>query len=129
MSLRFRRHYSVEEAREMLPQIRAWFNEVDALTDRIRETGEQFAPRLKSGADLGGREVSGQFRDMSRVQSILGEFNSREIQIKNLQRGLIDFPALLDEREIFLCWEHSEDAITQWHDLESGFAGRQPLWN
>ena len=93
----------MEEAREMLPQIRAWFNEVDALTDRIRETGEQFAPRLKSGADLGGREVSGQFCDMFRVQSILGEFISRKIQIKNLPRGMIDFPAPLNEREIFLC--------------------------
>lgn len=128
MSLRFKRHYSAEEAQEMLPQIRGWLSEINALNSRIQETAECFAPRINAGEDLGGLEVSQQFRDMTRVHSVLREFHEREIQLKDLQRGLIDFPALLDEREIFLCWEHSEDNITQWHDLESGFAGRQPLW-
>ena len=129
MSLLFRKHYSVEEAREMLPQIRVWFSEINALTGRIHETDQNIAPRVKAGEDLGGKAVSQQIRDMTRVHSILGEFHSREIQVKDLQRGLIDFPALLDEREIFLCWEHAENDITQWHDLESGFVGRQPLWH
>lgn len=129
MSLLFRKHYSVEEAREMLPQIRAWFSEINALTGRIHETDQDFGPRIKAGEDLGGMAVSQQIRDMARVHSILREFHSREIQVKDLQRGLIDFPTLLDEREIFLCWEHAENDITQWHDLESGFAGRQALWH
>ena len=129
MSLLFRKHYSVEEAREMLPQIRAWFSEITALTGRIHETDQNIAPRVKAGEDLGGKAVSQQIRDMTRVHSILREFHSREIQVKDLQRGLIDFPALLDEREIFLCWEHAEHAIPQWHDLESGFAGRQARWH
>ena len=128
MSHRFQRHYSVEEAKEMLPQIRAWLSEINALNARIHETAERLAPRVNAGEDLGGLEVAQQFRDMARVRSVLCEFHEREIQLKDLQRGLIDFPALLDEREIFLCWEHSEDNVTQWHDLESGFAGRQPLW-
>ena len=127
MNFHFKNHFSVEEARELLPQVRAWFNEVDALTDRIRENDDRFAPRLKAGADLGGSEVSSQFRDMGRVQSIISEFNRRQIQIKDLQRGLIDFPAILDDREVFLCWERSENDLTHWHDLEAGFTGRQPL--
>jgi hypothetical protein len=129
MSLLFRKHYSVEEAREMLPQIRAWFSEINALTGRILETDQNIAPRVQAGEDLGGMAVSQQIRDMARVHSILREFHSREIQVKDLQRGLIDFPALLDEREIFICWEHAENDITQWHALESGFAGRQALWH
>ena len=127
MNTVFTEHFTVAEARELLPQVRAWFNEVDALTDRIRKSDECLAPRLKAGADLGGSEVSSQFRDMGRVQSIISEFNRRQIQIKDLQRDLIDFPAILDEREVFLCWERSENDLTHWHDLESGFAGRQPL--
>jgi hypothetical protein len=129
MSLLFGKHYSVEEAREMLPKIRAWFSEINALTGRIHETDQNIAPRVKAGEDLGGMAVSQQIRDMTRVHSILREFHSREIQVKDLQRGLIDFPALLDEHEIFLCWEHAENDITQWHALESGFAGRQALWH
>ena len=129
MSLLFRKHYSVEEAREMLPQIRAWFSEINALTGRIHDTDQSFAPRVKAGEDLGGSQISQQFRDMARVHSILHEFQESEIQVKDLKRGLIDFPALLDEQEIFLCWEHSENEITHWHNLESGFAGRKPLWH
>ncbi|SVE62730.1 uncharacterized protein METZ01_LOCUS515584 [marine metagenome] len=113
----------------MLPQIRAWFSEINALTGRIHDTDQSFAPRVKAGEDLGGSQISQQFRDMARVHSILHEFQEREIQVKDLQRGLIDFPALLDEQEIFLCWEHSENEITHWHNLESGFAGRKPLWH
>lgn len=127
MNLRFRRHYSVEEAMEMLSQIRVWFSEINALTGRIHDADQDFAPRIKAGEDLGGLQISQQFRDMARVHSILHEFQEREIQVKDLQRGLIDFPALSNEREIFLCWEHSENEITHWHNLESGFAGRKPL--
>ena len=128
MNYQFTHHFTVAEAREMLPQVRAWFNETDALTSRLRETAENLSPQLEAGADLGGPAVSGQFRDMGRVQAILAEFNRRQIQIKDLQRGLIDFPAILDDREVFLCWQRSEEDLTHWHDLESGFAGRQPLW-
>ena len=129
MNLRFQRHYSAEEAQEMLPQIRAWFSEINALTGRIHDTDRNVAPRIKAGEDLGGLQISQQFRDMARVHSILHEFQENEIQVKDLQRGLIDFPAILDEQEIFLCWEHSENDITHWHELESGFAGRKPLWH
>jgi len=128
MNTLFTEHFTVAEARELLPQVRAWFDEVDTLTVRIQESDERFSPDLKAGADLGGLEVSNQFRDMARVQAVLSEFNRRQIQIKDLQRGLIDFPAILDEREVFLCWERSEPDIAHWHDLDSGFAGRQPLW-
>jgi len=44
-----------------------------------------------------------------------------------LNRGLIDFPSMREGREIFLCWEKDEDDIEYWHDLESGYAGRERL--
>ena len=124
----FQQHYTLDEARAELPQMRAWFDEIDDLTTRVREADEELRPQLASGADLGGRLVSRQIHHMNRVQSILKEFHRRQIQVKDLQRGLIDFPAILDDREVLLCWERSEEDITCWHTLESGFAGRQPLW-
>ena len=51
----------------------------------------------------------------------------REIQIKDFDRGLIDFPAILAGREVFLCWEQDEEDIEFWHDLNSGYAGRERL--
>ncbi len=48
--------------------------------------------------------------------------------LRDLDRGLVDFPSVKgDEEEIYLCWEEGEPEIAFWHDLETGFAGRQPL--
>ena len=57
----------------------------------------------------------------------LEEFENRGIIIRDLQRGLIDFPALQDDREVYLCWLYGEERIDYWHELDTGFAGRQPL--
>jgi hypothetical protein len=57
----------------------------------------------------------------------LFEFYSRDIQIKDLERGLVDFPAFIDGNEVFLCWEESEPDIQFWHPLDAGFAGREKI--
>lgn len=128
MSNQFTKHYSLDEARRLLPTLRNWFKEIDALMGRMRDLDETMAPRTKAGEDLGGAGPNQMIRDMARVHHILGEFHSREIQIKDLQKGLVDFPALLDEREVYLCWECSEPDICHWHTLETGFSDRKPLW-
>jgi hypothetical protein len=48
-------------------------------------------------------------------------------QIKSLEEGLLDFPALRGDEEVLLCWKLGEDEIAYWHGLEEGFAGRKPL--
>jgi hypothetical protein len=57
----------------------------------------------------------------------MGELEAVEVVLKDLERGLVDFPALRDDREVFLCWEESEDEVGFWHELETGYAGREPL--
>ena len=47
--------------------------------------------------------------------------------LRDLDRGLIDFPAVRDGEEVYLCWEEGEDEIGFWHELDAGHAGRQPL--
>jgi hypothetical protein len=49
------------------------------------------------------------------------------VQIKDFDRGLVDFPHLRDGREVFLCWELDEDDIAFWHDIDGGYAGRERL--
>ena len=63
----------------------------------------------------------------SEIKSVLLEFQCREIQVKDLDRGLVDFPALLSGNEVFLCWELGEDDIGFWHELDAGYAGRERL--
>jgi len=61
------------------------------------------------------------------MRSLLREFSSREIMIKDLERGLVDFPSILAGREVFLCWERGEPDVEHWHDLDSGYAGREQI--
>lgn len=55
------------------------------------------------------------------------EIQSLGIVIRDVDRGLIDFPAVRDGREVYLCWQLDEGEIAFWHDIEAGFGGRQPL--
>jgi hypothetical protein len=61
------------------------------------------------------------------LRSGLAELEAMEIVLRDLDRGLIDFPALREGREVYLCWIEGEDEIGFWHELEAGYAGRQPL--
>ena len=95
----------------------------DRLTDaEAHELLADAAPGNGGGAP--GREVGEAFLE---VRELLGEIQELGIVVRDIDRGLIDFPAILDGREVYLCWELDEDAIGFWHDLESGYGGRQPL--
>lgn len=49
------------------------------------------------------------------------------LTLRDIERGLVDFPALVSGRQVWLCWRHGESSIGWWHDLETGFDGRRPL--
>ena len=123
----FHRHYTRDEARALLPQVRRWLG----CLERSRETLADYDRRITAlsapGRDLGGEVVNKWVRTLANLQETLNEFYSREIQVKDLDRGLIDFPALLGGKEVFLCWEKSEDDIEFFHDLEAGYGGRQRI--
>jgi hypothetical protein len=127
MAYRFRKHYTRAEARELLPQIRRWFKRLEELRSLLHKQEERMSATMAPGCDLGGELVNRWVRAMVEVRDVLVEFHRREIQIKDLNRGLIDFPAILDDKEVFLCWELDEEDIEFWHDLESGYAGRERL--
>ena len=96
----------------------------DRLTDA--EAHELLADR-RAGQRRRRSPAARSARRSSRSARLLGEIQDRGIVVRDIDRGLIDFPAILDGREVYLCWELDEDGIGFWHDLESGFGGRQPL--
>ena len=125
--MRFKKHYTLQEARALLPQVRQWLAELNGALQRVVRHDERVAGELAAGADLGGDAVNEWLRSLVRFQKLFLQFHKREIQIKDPQRGLIDFPAILGGREVFLCWEQDEDDIEYWHDLDAGYAGREKL--
>jgi len=127
MGHRFQKHYTVDEARSLLPQIRDWLGGIQDLQRRLRQLDQRLGQLIGGGVDAGGESVNSQIRSLTDLHRLLQEFAQREIQIKDPERGLIDFPALMGDREVFLCWEQDDEDIEFWHDLDSGYAGRERL--
>ena len=127
MDFHFKKHYTVDEAREMIPQLRLWLTELRQHQEKLVTLDDRVGQLLATGADLGGALVNDSVRQMAGVQKYLAYFRDLEIQIKDIDRGLVDFPAVIAGREVFLCWEEDEDDIEFWHDLDTGYAGRARL--
>jgi hypothetical protein len=95
----------------------------------VRLTDEEAREALAGGAPGNGggrpgRQVGEAFVEL---QAGLGALSAREIILRDLERGLIDFPAVLDGEEVYLCWIDGEPEIGFWHGLDAGYGGRQPL--
>ncbi|HEY3762825.1 MAG TPA: DUF2203 domain-containing protein [Verrucomicrobiae bacterium] len=125
MPYQFEKHYTREEARTLLPQIRKWL----ARLGQLRKDLDRFDKRMAGlmGNDIGGDTVNQWIRALADMQEVLAEFQRRQIFIKDVERGLIDFPAIIGGREVFLCWESDEEDVEFWHDLETGYGGRERL--
>jgi hypothetical protein len=127
MSYLFQKHYTLTEARQLLPKVREWLSDLKARQGKLEAVQEKLDALIGPGNDVGGEIAGGWVRSLAGVQEVLLEFHRREIQIKDIQRGLVDFPSKMGNKEVFLCWEEGEDDIEFWHDLEAGYAGRQRL--
>ncbi len=127
MGHQFKKHYTREEARSLLPEVRQWLQRLVHLRDQLHTCDQRLGALTESGNDAGGDVVNHWVRVMAESREVLLEFQQREILIKDLDRGLVDFPAIVGGKEVFLCWEKDEDDIEYWHDLDAGYAGREKL--
>ena len=127
MKHRFDKHYTREEANALLPQIRKWLARLNQLREDLHRCEKRLSGLTGQGNDIGGETVNNWIRTLADMQELLAEFQQRQIFIKDLERGLLDFPALIGGKEVFLCWEQDEDSVEFWHDLETGFSGRERL--
>ena len=127
MSHQFTKHYTRSEARALLPLIRLWLKRIVQLCNELQKSEVRVTKLMGSGLDVGGPAVNSWLRTQADLKQVMLEFQRREIQIKDLQRGLLDFPAIVDGKEVFLCWEKGEEDVEYWHDLDTGFGGRERL--
>ena len=123
----FHKHYTREEATALLPQIREWLQRLNELRQQLEKADKRVGSMMRSGDDIGGDQVNRWIHIMAQMQELLLEFQRREIQVKDMERGLVDFPAIIGGREVFLCWEQDEDDVEFWHDLDTGYSGRERL--
>ena len=127
MAYQFRKHYTREEARALLPEVRLWLKRLDQLRADMEKHEGRLNGLMSPGRDMGGGSVNAWVRILADLEGVLVEFHRREIQVKDLDRGLLDFPAIIGGKEVFLCWEQDEEDVEFWHDLDAGYAGRERL--
>ncbi len=125
---RFERHFSVEEAREKLPELKRQFERIHSLYTEIQELQQDFeAVQKLVRANGHSPKETGFGPRVHELQAMIKEIVDAGIEIKDIARGLVDFPHWRDGEEVFLCWERGENDIKFWHRIEDGYAGRQPL--
>ena len=129
------RHFTPEEANAALADVRPLVEQMvvqrrshmeaqgrqEELEGRIRGNGGGIPP-----AELAevAAEVARQARELAHT---IDELSALGVEVKDIDEGLVDFPALRRGETVLLCWKLGEDDIEYWHTLEDGFAGRRPL--
>ena len=122
--------FTVDEANALLPSVRGIVRKVQRSYARV--SGAQESARAAAGgAEHGGGGMEGgsdYVLALTALAEAAGQLEALGVQLKDYERGLIDFPAMRDGRVVLLCWQMGEgDELEWWHDLETGFAGRRPL--
>jgi hypothetical protein len=121
------RHFTREEASALLPRLREMLLQLRSSKDELTDTEAHEALSETAPGNGGGEEGKQVGVAFLEVRRLLGAIEESGIVLRDIDRGLVDFPAVIDGREVYLCWELGEDDVAYWHDLDSGYRGREPL--
>ena len=120
--------FTVEEANALLPELRRLIAGLDRTRSRLQQLEPEAELAAERASEGGGTPFGIEYaaivaRSLTLTQQILG----LGVEIKDFDQGLCDFPHLREGKIVYLCWKRGESRIEWWHDVEAGFAGRQPL--
>lgn len=122
------KYYTPKEANETLITIRPMIEEMMKIAGKIQEHQPDLWTLTQKAAGNGGNaKLSKLLPEFDRLHKLLHQIQDMGIEVKDLRIGLIDFVALKDDREVYLCWKYGEEQIQFWHEIEAGFAGRQKI--
>ncbi|MEX1232346.1 MAG: DUF2203 domain-containing protein [Planctomycetaceae bacterium] len=131
-----RKYYTVESANRSLPLVKGIVSDIVALYHDIHERKERLnrirrlpGHRPKNSAYSEELEQIEEEldKDISKLEDFVGELTQIGVEMKDPVKGLVDFYSKMDGREVYLCWMMGEPEVTHWHELDSGFSGRQSL--
>jgi hypothetical protein len=129
------RYFTLDEANAVVDELRPVVERMVETRRRFREAQQRRAGLTEQAGSNGGDLTPTDFADVEQELELeagelarcIDRIQSAGALVKDLDQGLLDFPALREGEEILLCWHLGEDEIAFWHGLEDGFAGRRPL--
>jgi len=122
------KYFTLQEANEVLNAIRPLLDEIQTVRKEILARKPEVWPVVERAAGNGGsQQASKLVREFERLDAFVRQVQDTGALFKDINLGLLDFPALKDGREVYLCWKYGEDDIAFWHEIEAGYAGRKPI--
>ena len=122
------RYFTLSEANETLNLIRPLVDEIQAIRQKVLSSQPDIWSALEKSVGNGGnRSLSLLIEDFEQLDALVHSILELGVLIKDINTGLLDFPALREGREVYLCWQLGEGEIAFWHEVDSGYAGRQPI--
>ena len=130
------RRFTLEEAQALLDsELRALAERMVEERARSRDLEARWRKLVIAIGSNGGNMERPEVRDLraaveashAELKEIVAKFTDQGVQVKDMDRGLIDFPAWVGDQDALLCWHVGEERIAFWHSPEDGFAGRKPL--
>ncbi|MBM3924722.1 MAG: DUF2203 family protein [SAR202 cluster bacterium] len=130
-----RRLFSLEEARQTLPWLETKFHEMDPIIEKLSKTEEHSELLKRKTRGNGHHNIDTEMAEIRREEEelrsqaakVVEEINDRGIIVRDIRMGLVDFPSMSGQREIFLCWVRGEKSIDWWHGTNEGYSSRKPL--
>lgn len=122
-----KKHFSLSEARSLLPELRIKLSKIIELKNSLDEKGYDIYKHQYFGG-IGSNGTGAFPKDMEELVDLVHEISEKGILIKGIDNGLIDFPHIRDnDEEVYLCYLLGEDDIEFWHRISEGFAGRKRI--
>ena len=121
-------YFTLAEANSALDVIRPLLKEILGIRDDILGKQPEIWPAMERSAGNGGNATLSQIaEDFDRLDTLVHKVLATGVEVKDINIGLLDFPALREGQEVLLCWKYGEGRIGFWHDKETGYAGRRPI--
>src|SRR5215467_13632297 len=122
------RIFTLAEAHSLLPRLRLLLTEIGEKWGHIQELNPE-VQKAREKAPFDGYSKSGveYVESVSHLMFLIHQIKDMGVLLKDAARGLCDFPYVRQGRVVYLCWQLGEDQIEYWHEIETGFAGREPV--
>jgi hypothetical protein len=122
------RIFTLAEAQALLPTLRTVLSDVGEAWGHVRKLNPEVQKARDASAFDGYSKVGVEYVEaVSRLIFLIHQIKDMGVLLKDADKGLCDFPYMRQGRVVYLCWQLGEDNIEFWHDIEAGFAGREPL--
>jgi hypothetical protein len=119
------RRYTAQEANDLLPYLAPTLTE---LRDRFTRASDLRAEVAREATENGGSTKRDKLqKTQARMADLMARIAEWEIELRDVDAGLVDFPAVVDGAPAWLCWKLGEPRVAYWHPTTSGFADRRPL--